>query len=129
MDVIRGSSAGWEGVLCRTENFAHYHEGQNSLLRGSGFLEVLQQLSGEEWSLFKEKINHKLARSCGITPRIDTTACTYVKNIKDLTILFVADATNMKNGSLEVVEGSHLMTVPISKLDICNEQSWMEEQK
>ena len=50
-------------VLCRTENYANYHTGLNSLLRGSNLLSVLHQLSGEEMLLFKEKINYKLAGS------------------------------------------------------------------
>jgi 2-aminoethylphosphonate dioxygenase len=50
-------------VLCRTENYADYHQGLNSLLRGDTLLGVLQQLSGEPMRLFKEKINYKLAGS------------------------------------------------------------------
>lgn len=50
-------------VLCRTENYANYHKGFNSLLRGEKLLGVLGQLSGEPMSLFKEKINYKLAGS------------------------------------------------------------------
>lgn len=42
-------------VLCRTENYANYHPGFNSLLRGSKLLGVLRQLAGEEMFLFKEK--------------------------------------------------------------------------
>ena len=35
----------------------------------------------------------------------------------------------MRNGGLEVVEGSHSMTVPISPRDNCIEGSWVNEQK
>lgn len=116
-------------VLCRTENFANYHEGFNGLLRGEQLLDILQQLSGEEMSLFKEKINYKLAGSGGFSPHIDSTAYTHVKNIKHLTILMAVDETNMSNGGLEVVEGSHLMTVPVSPKDNCIEEHWVASQK
>jgi hypothetical protein len=42
-------------VLCRTENYANYHSGFNSLLRGNKLLGMLAQLTGEDMLLFKEK--------------------------------------------------------------------------
>ena len=51
-----------------------------------------------------------------------------MKNIKHLTILMAVDASNMSNGGLEVVEGSHLMDVPIDRSN-CVEKSWVEKQK
>jgi hypothetical protein len=39
------------------------------------------------------------------------------------------DVSNMSNGGLEVVEGSHLMDVPIDRSDNCIEKSWVEKQK
>jgi ectoine hydroxylase-related dioxygenase (phytanoyl-CoA dioxygenase family) len=51
-----------------------------------------------------------------------------VKNIKHLTILMAVDASNMSNGGLEVVEGSHLMDVPIERSDNCITKSWVEGQ-
>ena len=38
------------------------------------------------------------------------------------------DESNMSNGGLEVVEGSHLMDVPIDRSDNCIEKSWVESQ-
>lgn len=61
-------NASGKRVLCRTENYANYHDGFNSLLRGKKLLDILGQLSGEPMSLFKEKINYKLADS-GMTVR------------------------------------------------------------
>src|SRR5580692_8696337 len=108
-------------VLCRTENYANYHQGFNQLLRGPKLLNMLHQLAGEDMLLFKEKINYKLAGSGGFSPHIDSTAYTHVKDIKHLTILLAVDSTNMANGGLEAVDGSHLMTVPVSKSDNCIE--------
>ncbi|KUJ18468.1 PhyH-domain-containing protein [Mollisia scopiformis] len=115
-------------VLCRTENYANYHSNFNALLRGPRLLSILGQLAEEDMLLFKEKINYKLAGSGGFSPHIDSTAYTHVKNIKHLTILLAVDASNMSNGGLEVVEGSHLMSVPIDRSDNCIEKRWVEEQ-
>jgi ectoine hydroxylase-related dioxygenase (phytanoyl-CoA dioxygenase family) len=79
--------------------------------------------------LFKEKINYKLAGSGGFAPHLDSTAYTHVKNIKHLTILLAVDATNMSNGGLEVVNGSHEMTVPIDKTNNCIEPDWVDAQE
>jgi ectoine hydroxylase-related dioxygenase (phytanoyl-CoA dioxygenase family) len=74
------------------------------------------------------KVNYKLAGSGGFSPHIDSTAYTHVKNIKHLTILMAVDASNMSNGGLEVVEGSHKMEVPIDRSDNCIQSSWVAKQ-
>lgn len=118
-----------ERVLCRTENFVDLHSGFDSLLRNEKLLNVLGQLAGEPMLLFKEKINYKLAGSGGFAPHIDSVAYTHVRDIKHLTILLAVDETNMNNGGLEVVDGSHMMDIPINEKDHCIEQSWVEKQK
>ncbi|KAF2807147.1 PhyH-domain-containing protein [Mytilinidion resinicola] len=115
-------------VLCRTENYANYHQGFNSLLRGRKLLDILDQLAGEEMLLFKEKINYKLAGSGGFSPHLDSTAYTHIKDIKHLTILLAVDPSNPTNGGLDVVDGSHEMNVPIAKSDNCIEPAWVERQ-
>ena len=116
-------------VLCRTENFANSHAGFAALLRGDRIVPLLDQLAGEPMCLFKEKINYKLAGSGGFAPHIDSTAYTHVKDIKHLTILLAVDETSMANGGLEVVEGSHLMDVPVAKADNCIEPTWVKGQE
>jgi hypothetical protein len=49
-----------ESILCRTENFTPYHEGMESYVKSPRLLEVLKKLHGEEYLLFKEKVNYKL---------------------------------------------------------------------
>jgi len=115
-------------VLCRTENFASHHPDFNSLLNGPPLLPILQQLSGEPMRLFKEKINYKLSGAGGFAPHIDANAYTHVKKIAHLTILLAVDPTTMTNGGLEVVEGSHKMSVPINPADACIEPAWVAEQ-
>ncbi|OAP61447.1 hypothetical protein AYL99_03650 [Fonsecaea erecta] len=116
-----------ETVLCRTENYANSHTALNGLLRGQELLNLLKQLSGEDMLLFKEKINYKLAGSGGFAAHVDSTAYTHIKNIKHLAILLAVDPSDMSNGGLEVVDGSHEMHVPIGE-DNCIEPGWVKEQ-
>ncbi|CAK7212756.1 hypothetical protein SBRCBS47491_001574 [Sporothrix bragantina] len=115
-------------VLCRTENFVDCHEGFDDLLRGSKLTDLLQGLSGEPMLLFKEKINYKLAGSGGFAPHIDAVAYTHIKRVKHLTILLSVDPSNLGNGGLEVVDGSHKMDVPINPVTNCIESKWVDAQ-
>jgi hypothetical protein len=62
----------------------------------------------------------------GFAPHIDAVAYTHIKDVKHLTILLSVDPSNLQNGGLEVVDGSHLMDVPINKTTNCIEPSWVE---
>lgn len=92
--------------------------------------------------LFKEKINYKLAgsgmsepfpisslgswsKTGGFAPHIDAVAYTHIKDVKHLTILLAVDKSNLSNGGLEVVDGSHAMNVPIDQGDRCIESNWV----
>jgi ectoine hydroxylase-related dioxygenase (phytanoyl-CoA dioxygenase family) len=95
--------------------------------------------------LFKEKINYKLAGSGmfvahlhanilkakpgGFAPHTDAVAYVQIKDIKHLTILLAVDASNMTNGGLEVVPGSHKMKIPINEKDHCIEKEWVSKQE
>ncbi|KAG5794884.1 hypothetical protein H9Q69_006055 [Fusarium xylarioides] len=117
-----------ETVLCRTENFADCHKGFSNLLRSPKLLGLLNDLAEEPMLLFKEKINYKLAGSGGFAPHIDSVAYTHIKDVKHLTILLSVDPSNIRNGGLEVVEGSHEMNVPINKATNCIESTWVDSQ-
>ena len=73
-------------------------------------------------------VNYRLAGSGGFSPDLDSTAYEHLKNIKHLTILLAVDPSNMANGGLEVVEGSHKMDVPIDPKDNCIEPTWVKSQ-
>ena len=49
-----------ENQLCRTENFTPFHEGMAGYVKSQRLLNVLEKLHGEEYVLFKEKVNYKL---------------------------------------------------------------------
>ncbi|TVY81038.1 Phytanoyl-CoA dioxygenase [Lachnellula suecica] len=111
-----------ERVLCRTENFAKYHDGFGDLLMGSKLLGILKQLSGKEMVLFKEK------SSGGFQPHVDRSGYGNFKTIDHLAINLAVDDSNVLNGCIEVVEGSHKMHVPIGN-DNCIKPEWVQAQK
>ncbi|KAF5586155.1 epoxidase subunit A [Fusarium subglutinans] len=117
-----------QNVLCRTENFADCHNGFSNLLRSPKLLGLLNDLAEEPMLLFKEKINYKLSGSGGFAPHIDAVAYTHIKDVKHLTILLSVDPSNIRNGGLEVVDGSHEMNVPINKATNCIESTWVDSQ-
>lgn len=52
-------------------------------------------------------------------------AYTHIKDVKHLTILLAVDKSDLSNGGLEVVDGSHAMNVPIDQGDHCVESGWV----
>ncbi|KAJ3718168.1 hypothetical protein C8R42DRAFT_610205 [Lentinula raphanica] len=128
-EIIKGPSGSEiERVLCRTENFANYHDGFNELFRGKEMMYILEQLTGEPMVLFKEKINYKQPWAGGYQAHIDSLAYTHIGNTSHLSILMAAEPATLENGCLEVVAGSHKITVPIGE-DRCIERDWCENQK
>lgn len=45
-----------------------------------------------------------------------------------MTILLAVDESNMKNGGLEVVDGSHEINVPLDA-ELCITQDWINSQQ
>lgn len=115
-------------VLCRTENFADFHAGFNGLFRGRRLVGLLEQIQGEPMVLFKEKINYKRPGAGGFDAHTDAPAYQHAGVLKHLTINMAVDEATVENGCLEVVRGSHKMSVPIGE-DNCIEKSWEEAQK
>ncbi|KAI9506810.1 hypothetical protein BX070DRAFT_238300 [Coemansia spiralis] len=93
--------------LCRTENFTPYSDYLRNTVTGSRVLGILEQLVGEPYVLFKEKINAKLPGGQGFKPHQDSPAFTHLGQVNHITILFTIDGSYIENGCLEVVPGSH----------------------
>lgn len=49
-----------EKQLCRTENFTPFHDALRDYVRSQRLMDVLKELHGEDYVLFKEKVNYKL---------------------------------------------------------------------
>lgn len=114
-------------VLCRTENFADFHSGFNTLFRGKRMLSILEKINQEPMVLFKEKINYKHPGAGGFDAHTDAPAYQHAGTLKHLTINMAVDEANQENGCLEVVPGSHKMQVPIGD-DNCIEHEWESKQ-
>ncbi|KAJ2159495.1 hypothetical protein GGF46_002991 [Coemansia sp. RSA 552] len=119
-------------LLCRTENFTPYSDHVRQLVTGSRVMGVLEQLTGEPYVLFKEKINAKLPGGQGFAPHQDAPAFTHLGQARHITVLFTVDGSYVENGCLEVVPGSHADGKIVPHHDSgamvdewCKEQQWI----
>lgn len=135
MQYYEINTATGENQLCRTENFTPFHEGMKSYVNSPRLLEVLKRLHGEEYVLFKEKVNYKLPGGGGFPAHQDAPAFVQFGQSSHMTVMFTIDATTAANGCLEVVPGSHKndyerRILPQEKhdgsisLDWCNKHKW-----
>ncbi|ORZ00842.1 hypothetical protein BCR43DRAFT_521794 [Syncephalastrum racemosum] len=121
-----------EEQLCRTENFSPYHEGMASYINSDRLLNVLKKLHGEEYILFKEKVNYKLPGGGGFPAHQDSPAFTQFGQVSHMTVMFTIDPTTDENGCLEVVPGSHKNSyekgiLPQEKHDGSISRDWCKE--
>ncbi|KAM0193063.1 hypothetical protein ACHAPI_008012 [Fusarium lateritium] len=129
--------------------FADCHSGFSNLLRSPKLLGLLDDLAEEPMLLFKARrrsITNSLGAVSdlpidtypslagtdnfpgGFAPHTDAVAYTHIKDIKHLTILLSVDPSNIRNGGLEVVDGSHEIDVPINKATNCIGSTWVDSQ-
>ncbi|KAI8095990.1 hypothetical protein BDF21DRAFT_353984 [Thamnidium elegans] len=97
-----------EDQLCRTENFTPFHQGMKDYVNSPRLLQVLERLHGEQYVLFKEKVNYKLPGGGGFPAHQDAPAFVQFGQASHMTVMFTIDATTAANGCLEVVPGSHI---------------------
>lgn len=117
-------------LLCRTENFTPYNTFVHNLVSGARTMNLLEQLTGQPYVLFKEKINAKLPGGQGFKPHQDAPAFTHLGQNQHLTVLFTVDGSYRENGCLEVVPGSHATKTVIPHLeDGCLVDEWCENHE
>jgi len=115
-------------VPALTSDYANYHKGFGSLFRGERLTGILSELMGERAVLFKEKINYKEAGgSGGFDAHIDASAYNHAGAVKHQTFLMAVNDMDMSNGCLEVVPGSHKMTIPLAP-NRCIDPTWESQQ-
>lgn len=100
--------------IMRTENFADFHPGFSSLLHGEALAEILAQVTRDSMLLFKDKMNYKLPGGSGVSAHIDAPAYDHIDQIEHTTANLAVDAATVANGCVEVVPGSHKMTVELA---------------
>ncbi len=96
--------------LTRTENFYEFHLGMKQFLRKKKIKNLLEYLLEDKPILFKDKINWKYPGANGFEPHQDAQVWENLyKNIKSfLSMTISIDASNEKNGCLELVKKKHL---------------------
>ena len=99
--------------LCRTENFAHFHDDLNKLLTSGPILGIVSELMAEPALLYKEKINYKLVGGAGFAPHQDAPAYPFIQ--QSISCMIAVDASNVANGCLEVVDEEHSMLLPMNE--------------
>jgi 2-aminoethylphosphonate dioxygenase len=94
-------------IVCRIENFIPYHEELRELLLGPSLKNVLEELTGEPPSLFKEKINFKYPGGNGFSPHQDAPAFSLFNQLYHFTIMICIDPCTKENGCIEFAVGRH----------------------
>jgi ectoine hydroxylase-related dioxygenase (phytanoyl-CoA dioxygenase family) len=107
MQYYEVNTATGQEQLCRTENFTPFHAGMSSYVHSPRLLEVIAKLHGEEYVLFKEKVNYKLPGGGGFPAHQDAPAFVQFGQSSHMTVMFTIDPTTNENGCLQVVPGSH----------------------
>ncbi|KAJ2770940.1 hypothetical protein IWQ56_001980 [Coemansia nantahalensis] len=107
MNYYERSPSTGDLLLCRTENFTPYNDYIRGVVTSPCIMDLLEQLTGEPYVLFKEKINAKLAGGQGFRPHQDAPAFSHAGPATHITILFTVDGSYVENGCLHVVPGSH----------------------
>lgn len=104
-----------ERQLMRTENFVDFHAGFASLLHGPELNGILKQVTRDDMLLFKDKINYKLPGGNGFGAHLDAPAYDHIGEIEHTTANLAVDAATIGNGCVEVVPGSHRMSVELAE--------------
>jgi hypothetical protein len=99
--------------LARIENFVPYHDALAELVAGARVRALLAECANEPVTLFKDKINFKLAGGAGFAPHQDAPAYVDFGVEHHLTLMVPVDAFTRDNGCLEMSrwEASHV-TLP-----------------
>lgn len=90
----------------RMEYFVKYHKPVYDFVH-YGLTPLVNNISGENMVLFKDKINWKLPNTKGFAAHQDHLAWNNFSNKKFITVALFADDTNEDNGCLEFVENKH----------------------
>jgi len=96
-------------LLTRTENFLKYDKKFRNFFIKKKLNNLVDQILGKKSILFKDKINWKYPKADGFKPHQDAQVWDFLyPKIKSfISLAITVDATNAKNGCLEVVSKMH----------------------
>lgn len=112
--------------LCRTENFVPFHDSLREILTTGSIAQIVSALMGEPASLYKEKINYKLAGGAGFSPHQDAPAYPFIET--SISCMIAIDESNIANGCLEVVDGHHQSLLPMNERG-CIIDEWVAQHE
>ena len=114
--------------LCRVEDFLPYHAAFAEFLNAGAIAEILERLCGERATLFKEKVNFKLAGGAGFEPHQDAPAFTTFGQRYHITLMVSIDPATRENGCLEVADGHHGTGLLPQANDGTLDRAWVDRQ-
>ena len=89
-------------MLARIENFVPYHARLADLVSGPRVRAILEELTGEPFVLFKDKINFKLPGGAGFADHQDAPAYVNFGIEHHVSVAFPVDRMTPENGCLEM---------------------------
>ena len=94
-------------IIMRVENYVDYHKIFYDFVYSKKILGVIEQVMGEEFILFKDKINFKKPGGGGFRPHQDVQARWDDFAKYTMSIMISTDRSTTENGCLEVAPGQH----------------------
>ena len=94
-------------IIMRVENYVDYHEIFSNFAYSKKILDTIKQLTGEEFILFKDKINFKKPGGGGFRPHQDKTSKWAQYGSIFLNAMITLTESTEANGCLEVASGVH----------------------
>ncbi len=94
-------------ILSRIENFAGFHSVLGDVVEDRRLLQPLTALFGDAPTLFKDKINFKLAGGAGFEPHQDIQPGWDDYAPYFISVLITVDESTIDNGCLEIASGHH----------------------
>ena len=96
-----------ERILMRIENYVDYHQIFHDFAYSEKILGTIEHLMGENFVLFKDKINFKKSGGGGYRPHQDKTTKWSQYGTIFLNAMITLTESTVDNGCLEVVAGIH----------------------
>jgi len=94
-------------IIMRVENYVDYHKIFYDFVYSKKILGVIEQVMGEEFILFKDKINFKKPGGGGFRPHQDKTTKWGQYGTIFLNAMITLTESTIENGCLEVAPGIH----------------------
>ena len=107
MMYFEESALNGERILSRVEDIEPYHGQFSGVFNGEKLRGCCTRLFGTEAVLYKDKINFKLPGGAGFKAHQDIQAGWDDYASLHITALVSIDATNLKNGCMEMAPGQH----------------------